>query len=200
MSLLNRVGRGHLDDAEIARLWTSGEAHPHLESCADCRERSARFETWLNGIGDELRAEADEAFPTDRLVSQQAQIARRLELLERPARVIAFPKAARAVISGHANVRRWVTVAAAASLIAGGFGLGQIVPLRTAVQNQAAAVIKPQPHLTTSEAAERAKVLTTPEPASTQDEEELLSDVFRSRVTSLNALDQMTPHARDTGK
>lgn len=197
MSLLNRLGRGHLDDAEIARLWTSGEAHPHLETCADCRDRAAGFETWLNGIGDELRAEADDAFPTERLAVQHAQIARRLELLERPARVIAFPKAARAVISGHSNVRRWVTVAAAASLIAG-FGLGQVMPLRTAVQQQAAAVIKPQPHLTTAEATERAKVL-TPEPTSTLDEE-LLSDAFRSRVTSLNALDEMTPHARDAGK
>ena len=75
---------------------------------------------------------------------QQAQIARRLETLERPARVIAFPKAARAVISGHSHVRRWVTVAAAASLIAG-FGLGQVVPLRTVIQQQQAAA--PQPRL-----------------------------------------------------
>ena len=195
MSLLNRLTRGHLDAAEIARLWTSGEPHAHLENCADCRGRYARFDSWLNEIGSELRADADEAFPTDRLVAQQAQIARRLEMLERPARVIAFPKAARAVISGHSNVRSWVTVAAAASLIAGGFGLGQIVPLRTAVQKQAAAVIKPQPHLTTSEAAKRAEEFTA-EAGATNDDE-LLSDAFRSRVTSLNALDELTPHARD---
>ena len=119
----------------------------------------------------------------------------RLELLERPARVIAFPKAARAVISGHSNVRRWVTVAAAASLIAG-FGLGQVVPLRNAVQQKAASVIQPQPHLTTSEATKRAIEL-TPEPAATPQDDELLSDAFRSRVTSLNALDELTPHARD---
>jgi len=197
VSLLSRLGRGHLDDTEMARLWTSGDGHPHLETCAACRGRYTQFESWLNGIGDELRAEAEEAFPADRLLTQQAQIARRLELLERPARVIAFPKAARAVISGHSNVRRWVTVAAAASLIAG-FGLGQVVPLRNAVQQQAAAVIKPQPHLTTSEATKRAIEL-TPEPATPQDDE-LLSDAFRSRVTSLNALDELTPHARAAGK
>jgi hypothetical protein len=181
----------------MARLWTSGDGHPHLETCAGCRSRYSQFDAWLIGIGDELRAEADEAFPTDRLVTQQVQIARRLELLERPARVIAFPKAARAVISGHSNVRRWVTAAAAASLIAG-FGLGQVVPLRNAVQQQAAAVIKPQPHLTTSEATKRAIEL-SPEPATPQDDE-LLSDAFRSRVTSLNALDELTPHVRDAGK
>jgi hypothetical protein len=197
VSLLNRLGRGHLADTEMARLWTSGEGHPHLDTCADCRSRYSQFDAWLTGIGDELRAEADEAFPTDRLVMQQAQIARRLELLERPARVIAFPKAARAVISGHSNVRRWVTVAAAASLIAG-FGLGQVVPLRNAVQQQAEAVIKPQPHLTKLEATKRAIEL-TPEPSTPQDDE-LLSDAFRSRVTSLNALDELTPHARDARK
>ena len=101
--------------------------------------RATRNSTrWVLGLGDALRAEADEAFPADRLAVQQAQIARRLETLERPARVIAFPKAARAVISGHSHVRRWVTVAAAAGLIAG-IGLGQVVPLRQAFQQQQAA-------------------------------------------------------------
>jgi hypothetical protein len=195
VSLLDRLGRGHLDDAELARLWTSGDAHPHLQNCAECRARYAAFDGWLLDMADTLRAEADDAFPAERLAVQQAQIARRLELLERPARVIAFPKAARAVISGHSNVRRWVTVAAAASLIAGGFGLGQIVPLRTAVEQQAAAVIKPQPHLTTSEAAKRAEEFRAD--AGSNKDDELLSDAFRSRVTSLNALDELTPHARD---
>ena len=201
MSLLDRLARGHLTDRQFAELWatsqSTGVTHPHLDACADCRRRFEAFDRWVNGIGDELRTEADDAFPAERLTVQQAQIARRLETLERPARVLAFPKAARAVISGHSNVRRWVTVAAAASLIAG-FGLGQVVPLRNAVQQQAAAVIKPQPHLTTSEATKRAIEL-TPEPATPQDDE-LLSDAFRSRVTSLNALDELTPHARAAGK
>ena len=61
-------------------------------------------------------------FRAERLAVQQAQIARRLEALERPPRVIPFPKAARAVISGHSHVRRWVTVAAAAGLFFAGIG------------------------------------------------------------------------------
>jgi hypothetical protein len=196
VSLLDRLGRGHLDDSQFARLWTSGGNDPHLEACADCRARYATFDAWLNGIGDELRAEADAAFPADRLAVQQAQIARRLEALERPARVIAFPKAARAVISGHSHVRRWVTAAAAASLIAG-FGLGQVMPLRTAVHRQAAATA--EPHLSAPEAASRAHEL-TPENNSNADDE-LLSDAFaRPRVSTLSALDEMTPRARDLGK
>jgi hypothetical protein len=196
VSLLDRLGRGHLDDSQFARLWTSEAGHPHLETCADCRARYAAFESWLAGVGDELRAEADDAFPAERLASQQAQISRRLETLARPARVIAFPKAARAVISGHSHVRRWVTVAAAASLITG-FGLGQVMPLRTMLSQQAA-ITQPKP-LTKADTVAIAKDLTPP--AASPMDEDLLSDAFtRPRVSTLSALDEMTPHARDGAK
>ena len=195
MSLLERLVRGHLSDQEFARLWTSGERHPHLDTCADCRTRFAAFDGWLLDVGESLRAEADDAFPAERLAVQQAQIARRLETLERPARVIAFPKAARAVISGHSHVRRWVTVAAAAGLIAG-VGLGRVVPeLRTVIDNRQAAA-RPSPTFNVPEAVDRAKEL-TPAPAAANDDE-LLSETFTSsKVKNLSALDDMTPHARD---
>jgi len=193
VSLLERLGRGHLNDQEFARLWTTGGGHPHLEGCATCRARFEEFDRWILGIGDELRADADEAFSTERLTVQQAQIARRLETLERPARVIAFPKAARAVISGHSHVRRWVTVAAAASLIITGFGLGQIVPLR----HINTAVTTPRPQLSEPATVVRARGLSTPDPAA-HPEDDLLSDVLaQPRVSTLSALDAMTPHARD---
>jgi len=186
--------RGHLSDQEFARLWASGERHPHLDTCADCRARFAAFDGWLLDVGESLRAEADDAFPAERLAVQQAQIARRLETLERPARVIAFPKAARAVISGHSHVRRWVTVAAAASLIAG-FGLGQIVPLRSVIIKQQAAA--PSQTFNAPETVARATGL-TPATTSPDDDELLSSDAFSSpKVKNLSALDDMTPHARD---
>ena len=187
-----RLWRGHLNDQQFARLWTTGGGHPHLEGCATCRARFEEFDRWIMGIGDELRAEADEAFSPERLVFQQAQIAHRLETLERPARVLAFPKAARAVISGHSHVRRWVTVAAAASLIVTGFGLGQMVPLRQI--NSAVTTVRPP--LTEPGARQIATDLT---PVTTSHpEDELLSDVLaQPRVSTLSALDEMTPHARD---
>jgi hypothetical protein len=195
VSLLERLGRGHLSDQQFARLWTTGEPDPHLHVCAVCRGRFAEFNAWITGLGETLREEADEAFPADRLAIQQAQIARRLETLERPARVIAFPKAARAVISGNSHVRQWVTAAIAASLIAG-FGLGQVVPLRTGLTRQQAA---PNVHFNAPASAAIAKDLT---PTSTSlNDDELLSDAFvRPRVRDLSALDDMTPHARDTAK
>jgi len=192
VSLLERFGRRHLTDSQFARLWTTGGGDPHVESCPVCRGRFDEFSRWVDGIGEELRVEADAAFPSDRLAFQQAQIARRLETLERPARVIAFPKAARAVISGHSHVRRWVTVAAAASLIAG-FGLGQVVPLRNAIDRQhRAAASEPQ---LTARSGEINPVMTSQSPLG---DEELLSDAFaRPRVSTLSALDDMTPHVRD---
>jgi len=192
VSLLDRLGRGHLSDDQFARLWTSQETHPHLAACAECRARFAAFDGWLLGVGETLRVEADEAVSTERLAVQQAQIARRLEALERPARVIAFPKAARAVISGNSHVRRWVTVAAAASLIAG-FGLGQVMPLRTMLKNQQVAA--PHANFNTPTTQAIAKDLTT---TTSPDDDELLSDAFTSpKVKNLSALDDMTPHARD---
>jgi hypothetical protein len=199
VSLLERLGRGHLDDRAFARLWTTGGGHPHLEGCATCRARFQEFDAWIMGVGDELRAEADDAFPAERLAVQQAQIARRLETLERPARVIAFPRAARAVISGHSHVRRWVTVAAAAGLIAGiGLGqLGQVMPLRSDMQPPSVASAPPQ--LTRPQTEARAKEFT---PVTTAlNDDEILSDAFvEPRVSTLSALDEMTPHARDVVK
>ena len=194
MSLLERLGRGHLTDSQFARLWTTGGANSHVERCAVCRARFEEFSRWVVDIGEELLAEADAAFPADRLALQQAQIARRLETLERPARVIAFPKAARAVISGHSHVRRWVTVAAAAGLIAG-VGLGQVVPLRNALDRQNR-IGTSALQLTARQAASRSTEL---KPGVTsQSDDELLSDVFaRPRVSTLSALDDMTPHIRD---
>jgi hypothetical protein len=199
VSLLERLGRGHLTDRDFASLWAASEsaagmAHPHLDACADCRVRYDAFARWIAGVGDELRMEADEAFPADRLAVQHAQIARRLETLERPARVIAFPKAARAVISGNSHVRRWVTAAAAAGLIAG-VGLGQVVPLRTAIQPRTATNAPAQ--LTVPETKQIASQI-RPETTS-PNEEDLMSEAFgRPRISTLSALDDMTPHARDS--
>lgn len=197
MSLLERLGRAHLSDAALARVWTEGlesgaPLPPHLASCAACRARLDGLDRWLGDIGDTIRDEADEILTPERLAAQQAQIARRLEAMDRPARVIAFPKAARAVMSGHSHVRRWVTVAAAACLIAG-FGLGQVFPVRQAIQQQQAVAPVNLTVPATKERVEAIKPESTP-----MNDDELLSDVFaRSHVATLSGLDDMTPHARD---
>lgn len=197
MSLLERLGGGHLTDREFADLWAAGGGHPHLDGCAACRERFEAFDEWVLGIGNDMRLEADAAFPIDRLAAQQAQIARRLEAMAQPARVLAFPKAARAVISGHSHVRRWVTVAAAAGLIAG-VGLGQVLDMHRTI-DRSPRVSTTGTHLSAGVNAARANTGVTPAALTT--EEDFLSDAdafSRPRVSSaLLPLDDMTPHARD---
>ncbi len=66
---------------------------------------------------------ADAVFPPEQLAAQQAQILRRLEQLDEPARVISFPRFGRRVHDSGAGGRRvavsWVAVAAAAGLVVG---------------------------------------------------------------------------------
>ena len=94
MSVLNRLRlSAHLDDAALTAIWTDGRtSHPHLDRCVACRARFADVSTWLENIRVDAITEADENFSAERLAIQQAQIFRRLEAAERPARVIAFPR------------------------------------------------------------------------------------------------------------
>jgi hypothetical protein len=82
--------RGHLSERALAEVYLAGERPLHLDRCHFCAERAVELSRWL----DEVRAvgldEADAAFPPERLAAQQAQILRRLEQVDRPARVISF--------------------------------------------------------------------------------------------------------------
>jgi hypothetical protein len=194
VSLLERIGRGHLSDRRIADLWTSEASDPHLAACGPCRERYAAFEHWADDIAQELRADADNTMSAERYALQQAQIARRLETLDRPPRVIAFPKAARTVMGGHTHVGRWLAAGVAAGLLAG-VGLGQVVPgLINSPGHIREQIV--QPEMTSSRATGRANTI---KPASaTFDDTQLLSDTFvDSRVKDLRPIDDMTPHIRD---
>lgn len=135
VSIIGRLTSPHLDDDVFAELWTNACAegapvasHPHLRECAVCRLRFASFSSWLAELRHDAVLEADEAIPAERLAAQQAQIVRRLEAAERPARVIAFPKHPVAT-PRPPSVGRWIAVAAAASFVIG-IGLGQLLDLR----------------------------------------------------------------------
>lgn len=189
MSLLERLG-GHLDDRTFAQLWVDGSEHPHLTACAACRERFEAYTDWISEIGADVRSQTDRVFTTERLASQQAQILRRLEALERPTRVIPFPRAPRVVIGHQSPMRRWM-VAAAAGLIAG-VGLAQVVD--HSFDRRDSAQLS---QFTTTDAAQRASAI---HPASlTEGDEEFLdgAEALGPRVKELRALDDLTPHMRD---
>jgi hypothetical protein len=120
VSIIRRM-TSHLDDAALAELWTNALAggstppdHPHLQACAECRVRFTSFSSWMTGIRDDAIAEAELGLTADRLAAQHAQIFRRIEAAERPARVITFPKYS-AGDNRPSPVRRWVAAATAAS-------------------------------------------------------------------------------------
>ena len=203
MSILSRLAATrHLDDDVLAEIWTAAASerraatHPHLTGCAHCRARYSAFSTWLDDLRADAYAEADEALPPERLAAQHAQIFRRLEALERPARVIAFPKFSRPHDGSQRRVPRWVPTAAAAGLVIG-LATGQFFDLGRVLNG-------PQPAPSNSGfVAENAG---TPRPTGMQavslsDEALFYGDAeseFSARSTRyMPTLDELTPRARD---
>jgi hypothetical protein len=194
----------HLDDAAFADLWADrltlgSEAESgrpvatHLRACADCRARYAAFSIWLETMRADAYAEAEVACSAERLTSQQAQISRRLEGLEHPAKVIAFPKFARPMSAAPTGRQRWVAAAAAAGLIVG-VGLGQVLEFRGT-----SSVVGPD---TRSQPPQQIAARGTLVPVSQISDETFLyeQEVAPSQVRvpeSLQYLNAITPGARD---
>lgn len=215
MSVLNRLVRNrHLDDTAFAELWTadaaagrdsddSRDTEPHLAACAHCRTRYAAFTGWLDDLRTDAHGEIDEQFTPDRLAAQQSAVLRRLENLERPARVIAFPRFARPVSAPQSHVQRWIAAAAAAGLIIG-LAAGQLFDLRRGLLIGA-----PGAGTAVTERVAQAPGVardTDVTPAAyvspaADDEALVYGDgelTLRSvRVSSLRPMDDITPQARD---
>ena len=128
MRLADTVFRGgHLSEAAVVEAVMTGERPVHLDRCDLCAERAVEVGRWIDQVRTAGMEAADEAFPPERLAAQQAQILRRLEQLDQPARVIAFPSQTR--LARESGGRRvavgWVAAAAAAGLALGVVG-GQV--------------------------------------------------------------------------
>lgn len=198
MSILDRRQPGrHLDDTAMLELWAAARldrtpgTHPHLAGCGPCRSRLAALTAWAEELRQEAHAEVDEAFPPERLAAQHAQIFRRLEAMEKPARVIAFPRFGRAVGSGRSGAQRWIGAAAAAGLIVG-LAAGQFMdlPWRTGIGST-------QGPIAEDTQAARTTNATAPVPASLSDEELLYDFDARPAGRALEAIDAITPRSRD---
>jgi hypothetical protein len=201
VSILNRLRlRSHLDDAAIAAIWTDGTldgrrpSHPHLGVCTACRTRFALFSECLEELRENAAAEADALFPAERLAAQHAQIFRRIEASERPARVIAFPRFPAPLTSRSSHAARWIAAAAAAGLIVG-VGVGQVMDLRhigAAAPAHLQARLTPRPPTPGSGGA--------PSMTSTSSGDEaflsaLDASLSRPSVPELRAMDEFTPRA-----
>lgn len=203
----NRAHR-HLVDDQFADIWSaavaSGQpvADPHLAACAQCRARYAAFTGWLDRIHDDAMGEAEDAFPPERLAAQQAQVMRRLEALERPARVIVFPRFARPVTSTQGHAQRWVAAAAAAGLVIG-LAAGQFFDVRHIFTPVRTASPAPQQNarLATPQASVGGPSVVPASVSSSVSDESLFFGADQTRISerlsTLRAMDDITPRARD---
>ena len=92
----------------------------HLDLCEDCERRRADIARLLTDVSDVAIAEADAAFPAERLAKQQTRILQRLEHEGRPGRVIAFPAHGQEAVPLRARPgMRWIAGAAVAGLVIG---------------------------------------------------------------------------------
>jgi hypothetical protein len=120
--------RGHLSERALVDALFSGNRPAHLDRCDICADRAVDLGRWLDDVRVAGVEAADAAFTPERLALQQTQILRRLEQLDQPARVIAFPGQTRSGERDSADRRvapAWVGVAAAAGLVLGVIG-GQV--------------------------------------------------------------------------
>ena len=117
--------RGHLSERALVDALLTGNRPAHLDRCDVCADRAVDLGRWLDDVRVAGVEAADAAFSPERLALQQTQILRRLEQLDQPARVIAFPSQSR-LSQRDAGDRRvapaWVGVAAAAGLVLGVVG------------------------------------------------------------------------------
>ncbi|MBI4264637.1 MAG: hypothetical protein HY657_09690 [Acidobacteria bacterium] len=119
------MAHGHLSDDQLIEICLDrslgARERQHLDVCPDCVGRRADIAQMLTDVTDTVVAEADAAFPAERLARQQARILHRLAQDGRPGRVIAFP-ATHAVEPPGPRARpgmRWMAGAAAAGMVIG---------------------------------------------------------------------------------
>jgi hypothetical protein len=120
------MARGaHLSDERLVevlveRLTTPAE-EAHFAQCDTCTGRRSQLEDLFRDMADVAVAEADTAFPQDRLATQHARILQRIDQHGRPARVLAFPAADAPDLRSlrQRPAGRWIAGAAAAGLAIG---------------------------------------------------------------------------------
>jgi hypothetical protein len=119
--------QGHLSEQALIEAIAGGQRPLHLDRCDLCAERAVGIGRWMDEVQLDATDVADAVFTTEQLAAQQSQILRRLEQLDNPARVIAFPSASRSGrdAGGRRVSASWVGVAAAAGLVIGIVG-GQL--------------------------------------------------------------------------
>jgi hypothetical protein len=182
--------QGHLSEQALIEVCMTGERPAHLDRCDICAERAVELGRWLDDVRTTGMEDADAAFPAERLAAQEAQILRRLEQIDRPARVLSFPAQSRydRMDMAPTGIRpAWVGVAAAAGLVLGLLG-GQISARLSTAQNV--------PPSRPSEQVQQAPATVSVTPSAASEDLPLLplDATDRTRISSVSAIDAFTPH------
>jgi hypothetical protein len=167
----------------------------HLTDCPACASRYADLLGFMNGLQRGGEADADAVFTPERLRAQQQQIARRVALVGRPARVISFPSHfVRGAIGAPAShpALRWAAAAAAAGLFIG-VALGAGYEWRAHPQDA--------PRLVGESARPHVAAAPARGGSATESDDAFLSDLEvaleRPHTHELRAFDAFTPHVRE---
>jgi len=167
----------------------------HLADCEPCGARYSDLTRFMDGLRTEGDAEIDVMFPAERLHAQQREIARRIEAVARPARVITFPGQAPRHSMAPAGMRiapRFTAAAAAAGLVIG-IALGATYGRESTVRTLRPPIVRDASDSPSRSAAIR-------QPDNTEDDvflSELELALDRPRTRELVAFDAFTPHVRE---
>ena len=180
--------RGHLSEAALVEVWSTGARPSHLDRCDICAERALEISHWLEDVKELGRTDADAIFTGERLTAQRGQILSRLEQLDRPAKVISFP-ARKTKVADAGESRRispaWLAAAAAAGLTVGVISVELSHTFEFGAKN---------PPVT----AANTSLPQTPEQPIVADASILEDDRYsRPELGSLSAMDEMTPRLVD---
>jgi hypothetical protein len=184
-------------------------AAEHLTDCDACSRRYADVGVFLNQLADDADADVHALFPPERLRQQQQDIAKRLELVGRAARVISFPGRLNAAIAPKVRrsttslATRWIAAAAAAGLFVGvaagtafnfvpGFSFA--TPTRHAATIASRTVTPSLPSRLSSPPAVPAAEIVDTEDRFMSDLEAVLD---RPHTSELAVFDALTPHVRE---
>ena len=170
----------------------------HLADCDACAARYAELSTFMDALRTEGEAEADAIFTPERLRAQRQQIAHRIELVGRPARIISFPRpfaGRNMTVSGTRPASRSIAAVAAAALFVGA-ALGASYQFGTRARFTS-------PALARATAPQRLAPIATRggDPAEAEADDAFLSDLElaleRPHTRELVAFDAFTPHVRE---
>ena len=147
---------GHVSDDVLVEAWYSGARPAHLDTCDACAERALDMARWLEQTKQLAAESADAIFTPERLEAQQSNIMSRLEQLDRPSKLLSFPRTTAPVAMSEMqmparqqHIGAWIAVAAAC-LVLGVIG-GRLsvwepsVPVQTAQAPAAPAPTAPAP-------------------------------------------------------